>query len=441
MTSFGIEWDTTALVYESGSYKTIDKAPVLSGDNWSVSLESYHADKSRGTNVLSTDCFSSIEAQLGVFKSDNDKIFNIKKFNSAFKKFSIFWEKIIRHKKMIIQGFQFDLLTVIKGSLGIRDYDYYIDCAHSIKGTFDNKWAYTQELHNVKGTPQLTCGIKLEYIVNLFGYTTILLNECDKRQTKCSTIYALNTVNRIREVYNKTFEDLARWKINASKKLCAFIMLCNLYLLTLFLKTSSYTKALLLFKPRTNLRVIYDYLSPNDKKNALLWYKKQTDKNYIEILESLFENPEEGFVITDMNKTSSYIPILGIYNLDDIGSDDSFFTNPNIVGHTIRYMKHGNYEAPHVTIKNDIIQYSDTNELLGFDIGEWCMDGDNVHIEIRGLSTILDLLTNNDKKNKRSDSLPELQITVNTVITKFLNKIFDVKLPTTDTFKFLPTYK
>ena len=175
MTSFGIEWDTSLLVYtKHGDESLIEKAPIVKGDKWAISFESYHAGKNRQTEagILESDCTKSIEAQLGVFRSKKDDYFDTTELCKTLRIFQTYWKNIIEEKKINVKGGEYNVLKSVMGDYIENDIGnkiYFKDCSLTNLGTFNNKWVYTQDkLNNIRGVPQITIVIKVKYIIDNF---------------------------------------------------------------------------------------------------------------------------------------------------------------------------------------------------------------------------------------------------------------------------------
>ena len=117
MTSFGIEWDTNVLIYlpeQKLPDGIIAKNTAVEGDKWSISLEHIRfQDIRKEVPETEKDCMYSLEAQIGVFESKENK-FNIGDINSSIRNFKGMWNTLLREGKITINNVPYPILTYRK---------------------------------------------------------------------------------------------------------------------------------------------------------------------------------------------------------------------------------------------------------------------------------------------------------------------------------------
>jgi hypothetical protein len=152
-TSIGVEWETDICVFDPTiKLKKLDKIPLSCIENlkckeeykdgWTVSLE---------TSISLPKCLFILEGQIGVSCSMNDKKMNKEKLKEQIESFSKFWNQTIKDLKINIDGIDYPIL--------LRDDDIYCNGIPEIKN-----------INLKRGKPQITFGIKLEYIPLLFSF-------------------------------------------------------------------------------------------------------------------------------------------------------------------------------------------------------------------------------------------------------------------------------
>ena len=157
-TSIGVEWETSICVFDpTTKLKKLDKKPLSCVENlkckeeykdgWTVSLED---DKGI------PECLSILEGQIGVSCSMDDKKINKEKLKEQIESFSKFWNETIKDLNININGKDYPIL--------LRDDK--INCKKIKKDNmpFSNIFP----IEKTSGKPQITFGIKLEYIPLLF---------------------------------------------------------------------------------------------------------------------------------------------------------------------------------------------------------------------------------------------------------------------------------
>lgn len=394
MTTFGIEWDTSALICVEEHTKLKEKGVIKKGDKWTITTESFFP-RGKTNEIYKNDSVWNVEVQMGVFESNNPTEFNIIEFQRTCFMFKQEWQNIINKSKID----NLDILTYIKTKEDIDSKNNFLDCNLKMSGVYElddnSKMAYRRILNQIRGVPQITIGINLEYIIGLFRKLKDLLDYCDQEKRQ-KEVFAYNSANIVRIAYNDTVDFFEEIEITYNKNLFAFMLLCNNMLLGLNKKYTSYLKSNFMFKIRTNLRGIYETLSDFEKNIVQFWVYEKERKKLLTSLASdyfnqLIHEPKEGFIITDTGRLLTELPPLGIYSISDDDVLQKLAEN-DAEGASIFYT-YVNSPAPELYINNENkIEYKESSDILNFDIGEWYYNGNTVHIEIRGFSTILDLL-------------------------------------------------
>ena len=431
MTTFGIEWDTSALICVEDPTELKEKGVIKKGDKWTITTESFFP-RGKTNEIYKNDSVWSVEVQMGVFESNNPTEFNIREFQRTCFMFNQEWQNIIKKSKID----NLDILSYVKTKEDINSKDNFLDCDLKMSGVYeldDNfKMAYRRILNQIRGVSQITIGINLEYIIGLFRKLKDLLDYCEQEKRQ-QEVFAYNSANIVRIAYNDTVDFFEENEITDNKNLFAFMLLCNNMLLGLNKKYTSYLKSNFMFKIRTNLRGVYESLNDFEKHIVHIWVYEKETKNLLSSLardyfNRLINEPKEGFVITDTGRLSTELSPLGIYSI----SDDDVLQNlseNDVEGASIFYTYVTN-PAPELYINDENkLEYKENSDILNFDIGEWYYNGNTVHIEIRGFSTILDLLElefmeKNNFKNDVKINLFNLCLKTQYMFEYFFKNIF-----------------
>lgn len=447
MTSMGIEWDTTALILINTN-DFHEKGIIRSGDGWTITNESY-LPKNREQTAL--DCIANLEVQLGVFRSDNEQMFNLLEFARKWYVFEKEWKTIINNKEIKDNtGKTYPVVTklTIPDTTNNRiDKDNYKDCATKIQGFNINRYnkleVYRKNLETVKGLPQITIGIKPQYVIGLYHKLTQLYKEYNK-VLPTPGIKSISSVSIIYTNTDEFLKDNDIWKSSERKnELFVFILLCNNFLINIQQRTnSSYMKASFLFKVRTNLRTFLDVCNFNESDMTVInaWYKKIMSNNNSEYIKNyfyqLFEDPNLGYIL-NKDVLSEYdiyieqsISSLGIYHINKESELLSLVNQTREPIKEVSYDNTYNVLAPEIILDNNEIKFKNYDDRLNFDIGEWTYDG-NIYIEIRGFNIIYEFLY---RKIYNQDPIPSgINITLfkdvpsrtKFIFENFLNKIFE----------------
>lgn len=474
MTSLGIEWDTQGLIYLGGDniytndteYKLqqqlpneyIEKTPAVKGDKWSISLEMINLNKNRTKSNIQpvlSDCLYSLEAQLGVFRSSNEKMFNIDEFFETCKKFQEYWSQMIDNKYIIINNKKYPVLAH-KSLTDIQDgSEYYIDCARQKKGVIkssgDIKWVYTDLLLNVVGKPQITCGIKLKYIISLFSYITKLHNECINNDPNkpCLSVGQQKIFKYIKHAYYDTALQIVALNFQQfdvhSQNVISMIILTNYMFIVLIdvikhgvhFRQDLYTKSFFSIKLRSNLRYMYDtILTKRTRKFYNKWVHSMLNikgfAGFIDNInlmsdwwESFIKTPLYGWVITGIKTKGLIMDIspLGIFN---ISKNQYKILNNHLIFKKVFVDKGTSQELPHIIYKNNHIQYRNADEIKKFDYMEWISVNDTIFFELRGLESLFNLTKNTKtskyiKQPKTNVTSKSLCLYVGVIIKNLLN--------------------
>lgn len=439
MTTFGIEWDTHALLYPSDGKYDDSQDKVLNPSNISnvqFSIEGWDAKekifKEEKNQQLESniDCFKSLEIIMGIFHG-NEKSFNIQEFLETCEEFKIRWNEILESRKININNKEYQLLTYFQTTDEKSEYIplSFKNCKRDITGYIkeDSKYfGYINQLQKIKGVPQITFGVRLKYIVNLFQsfYNFITINNNQNIPATVKRILISYQISRYQLGKLAPRENFLG-KINSKKadddilNLFSFILLCNYFLITIILPAVSYKKALFLFKLRSNLRYIYDTiisekykeLLKNDWKNLLIESIQKNPENFdnnLELIEKILYKIETFWkgVFEDNNE---FVKLATILDPNDLRLVRSYDQQKN----TIKVYSHFRKNVPEILDNGKL----NTDDVYNFDIGEWRTHNDIVFLELRNLD-IFDMLEEDRKQIKHLISSDNLCSYIQEVLLK-----------------------
>lgn len=371
MTSFGVEYDTNILVFLPDRRLPQDlkiKIPFLRDDKLSMTLEYWHPQERK---VSSRDCLVSLEAQMGIFTSDNPRKFNIEDFQKMCTVFTKNWNTMIDRKKISINNVDYDIVIYSKEGK-------FKDCALSIPNS--DTFGYTNDFfrENAIGTAQITIGIRLPYIISIFSYMSKINDE--NREMNSLILGSMENA----------YSSAGHFAANNGIKnldLIAFLMLMAYYINCNIVRNEidkkAYVKAYFGFKIRTNLRIIYDAIGkPETILKDFLEHLVREEEKAVDIVSKLSEdffNPIRGYVMRDMVKKNLEISPLTITK-----NNPSNFIPVDI------FKAWWTREFPEVTETSDTISYTQTPSV---DFGEWDIGENNmIYLEYRGLIATLVVL-------------------------------------------------
>lgn len=425
MTSFGVEFDTTALVYIPGGNLpegVIEKTPAVGQGSWTLSLEGTNPAKKRSGDSdaipTGTDCLYSVEAQMGVFRSPNEKTFNIDAFIQTCSEFKTEWEEMMTSHTITIANKPYDLLTYINHMKTAKGDEFYVDCARSTKGSHEGKddtaWSYMNNLKSVKGKPQLTIGIKLKYVTSLFKGIVGLFKTCDRDTNGCPSVpnkESLVILEKVIDISTKQLVYLADEGIlQRTPNLDSVIMLTN-YILYILVYLSnleemkSYVKAWYAIKLRSNLRVIFDdILTETEQTNYHDWavslggeeFRGYVDpRGIVDIwFNSFFTEKVYAYRIKAVAPTTDLrVPMLGIFHVE---TEQLRSLSDHVQLERIAIDKGYSNRPPELKLISGadgrtVLAYDNIDDITGFDLMEWGATGDTVYLELRGLMAIFSL--------------------------------------------------
>lgn len=309
MTSFGVEWDTSALINLALDPKpgqknqplqllppgTSEKVPFVYGDKWTLTLESINiSEKHSSGNDKKDDCLYTLESQLGVFRSDDPSKFNTSEFKEVCAKFNKFWINMINMQGIVRKNKFYPVLA--HQTINNADIDqgkkYFIDCQKKKPGLIEGKeglmWAYTDLLKSMHGAPQVTVGIELKRVLSLFKFIISHFNRCMKEDTTGKPCKSMKKTwflfGNIKKAYYNTVAQLrvmgyTKFEKIVNENITALIVLTNYYFISMvdgLLKDIKgtefmYIKAFYILKLRSDLRVMFDTFSPSQQEFYRLW--------------------------------------------------------------------------------------------------------------------------------------------------------------------------
>ena len=300
----------------------------------------------------------------------------------------------------------------------------YADCAMKkdiLDRSLDTGVGIFKNLDYITGIPQITCGIDIKYIVHLFKLVHDLLSICYYKGIKSTS----HLVKNVSDSYIELVDLLVNiFGVNVEKFMNERILLCSLIILCIYINKVlkiMYTKDintplkyLFLFKPRSNLKPLYEMLSGDDKKIFNEWaefYISNTDNKLIKVVDDWFKRLTNNK--TDSKDVYQVIKSKGVYkvNLSPIvlyTIDKHNLDRLQKIAH-IRHINIHNIASDNIpptiqiNTENKTITPYETDEIMGYDIGEWGMDINNTtfYIEIRSVKIIKELIECNKTTKNR----------------------------------------
>ena len=453
MTSFGIEWDSDALVNIKQLPPGLkSRRAALKGPGFSITLEGIFFDDKRKINKqeLFSDCNYTLEAQLGVIKSDKEDFFGSTdgltlKYIST--EFNNTWNAIIDDKQIIINDKPYPVLAYVYGpknssffkdSRG-RPLEIYKDCDLTSPGTIPDgniDWAYIKNLDNILGKVQLTCGMRMKFIPNLFKKFTLLTNECLSHRTRCNTIPTVRETDMflfpIKTAYINTWKELIDEKIfdeagntiaeigvELSHNFLAYKMIFNYNQLIREKKYQEelkgnkpckYTKACYSIKIRTNQAFLFYLFQKITKESDIYDYQQIAFTN----IHEPGINPFEIFTTTPNAK--KYLQSVTSYT-------------PKIIKPVKKEM-----DSFPVLDFDEIKQTLYVSNSGDIDFGEWWSKDDTIHFELRTLEIITALINGAPYADQGPDlneaNIPASQINsyIQNIVDNFLNPMISLDI-------------
>jgi len=428
--SFGVEWDTNALLLIDKSQDNLimEKGTIQSGNNWTITKESYNPmQKAPG------DCFASLEAQLGVFYSTNPTRFDSTNYYRTCSEFQSAWKRIIETRQIEVHNTStvFPVLTTVIShkmpttTLGTRWSDcertipgynaYYTNPSEPLDPRNLRYQSYVNNLDKITGIPQLTMGFQLQYCLSVWDYTSKLLDNWKTRPDMLGVLKSGMAVQRIATAWTATINQVVHLTSKGESMTLSvsnLILLCNNHLIGLNKHDVKYLKSAMLYKVRTNLRGIYDAFDDNDKELFDKWCSVilhtpglvpyETPVWSVSDWIEHFYSPLKGYVITHIpDNITTNLSMIGIYSIEP-GTLD-IMQGWNLKFREVNYISsyRSSYSyilAPRIMLDNmGNLRYVDNTEILNFDVGEWCYNG-QIIMELRGMDTIYQLIMAWEKK-------------------------------------------
>ena len=308
MTSFGVEWDTAALInlalppkpgHEDNHLQklppgSLEKVPFIHGDKWTLTLEKTNMNKKRRTSNVykEIDCLYTLESQLGVFNSRDPSKFNTDAFKEVCVNFNQFWVNMIKRQGFTRKGRFYPVLAHYPIKKEDKSKKYFVDCRRTfpglVKGEDNLMWAYTDLLASVGGKPQVTIGIELKRVLSIFKFIVVYFNRCMQEDTTGKPCRSMEKawfiIGIIKKSYYNTVAQLnvmgyTKFGRIVDDNIIAFIVLTNYYFVTMVDRMrlildgagSTYNKAYYMIKLRSNLRVIFDTFTEEQQEFYTLW--------------------------------------------------------------------------------------------------------------------------------------------------------------------------
>ena len=244
-TSIGVEWETDICVFDpTNKLKKLEKIPLSCEkknldckeeykDGWTVSLEN-----AKGLPI----CLSILEGQIGVSCSMDDKKINKEKLKEQIESFSKFWDETIKDLKLNIDGIDYPIL--------LRDDKINCDIPFS-----------HISIERKIGKPQITFGIKLEYIPSLFIFIADKFEKSSKNHKKIFGRFSFfkNSIDKTTEFFmDKKNLDTSDRELVGFLYLVFYIDSVIEYEISQDRLGSNYFKSKFVLKIRTDLYELYE---------------------------------------------------------------------------------------------------------------------------------------------------------------------------------------
>jgi len=406
MTSYGVEFDTNLLVFlptKKLPYGVKIKIPFFKDEKLEMTLETWTPEDKKNS-VL--DCLVSLEVQMGVFRSNDDKKFETDDFKLQCSEFIKKWNKIIDTKKIQIGDKEYDIVIYDKNGK-------FEDCGLSIKT--NRSVGYTKDFFskNAAGTPQITFGIRLPYVISIFAYISELYDKYNDPDTPTLTLYAVYLAYSTAGYYSAEngIKDL---KIISLLMLISYYVNCNIIYNSESPNKKGYVKDYFAFKLRTNLRIIYDRIGkPKEIVKKFLESISTDAGEIISVMEKDFFNPVHAYVLTGTNKNLEIAPLSIVKNK----SSDSF-SGVDV------FMSWWNKNLPEIVETDDTISYSKTPSN---DFGEWTIGpNDTVYIEYRAIVATMSMIRPESFKLLRHLTAEKFCYVINYSMNEILGKALEI---------------
>lgn len=433
MTSFGIEWETNALVRE---IEVQEKTPAKSGNGWSITFEGREFFSSRDglkhEPPLNSDCHYNLEVQIGPVFSDTPTQFNQRNVLRGISEFNReVWNRLVQERKISVNGKD---LQVVSYRVGKVDIPRFIDCNLTEAGfLFDkngNEWGYIKSLDDLIGKVQYTIGIRLEFVPKLFEAITYLVDECNVDITNCGTIVHKKFLNFIPESYKfvKAFE--TQYSNPISNSVIGVLLQFWYSIRTEFElnKTKGiYFKALFHLKPRSNLGTLCSQFNSEQIRIFMDFteFAKQKSPELTGLIIKMLDKMgkmKEGYRLIPLSEKNRIVKGL-------LGTLDIFTASTSLLSQLdVEKVHYCDIIPRKLTEKDGKIKVS-----FPINHGEWIGSEQNVYFEFRSPETIISLLDKRlyneyrermGREKQGMYSISRLSVITNIFIQEFLNKIF-----------------
>lgn len=443
MNSIGIEWETNALIKPTDELLYLPdfninyKIPIKFS-SWSLSLEPAHIYEE-------SICDNRIEVQLGPIYATDFKIQN-RVYDEMCKNFLNDWNKILSSYTISLNKVDFDIFTYSKINDEKKD-EIFRDCYFDKLLTEKDKIGFSKNLSNISGIPQITFGINIKYVIQLFKHVHDLYSKCSgglgnqvddvSNSYKYIKDFIIISISKIDEY--KKLKPIDKFKTFYKKynNVLVLIMIEYYYLLTMKkqFKYGGVLKYRFLFKPRSNIMFLYNKLTDNEKKIFNDWsimYMKQNTSDEEFLVKHFwdFHNPMTAYTIEYNGGLKINVSPLNFYTIDTGISENKikkYETMAKINKVSIHPLNFSNIIEADFDILGKTVHVNPYT-VCDFDIGEWIMDGDIFFFELRSVKKMNELLSGCLVENKLHIHSSVLCEKIGNIIFNFLNTIVDVKL-------------
>jgi hypothetical protein len=449
--SEGAEWETNVVAVLKDDILPpgyIEKTPIKSGHNWSITLESFGHEEAY--------CPFALEIQLGPFFGDTADTFNKNHMHTTCSELTAVWNQMMEEGKMTLDE-QYssygpmDLLITSPFGGGDNTFasckDYYDFTMGRLLDPYAEDGLVSTTViptEYIRGSPQMTVGIKLSKVCDLYAMLFLNVKNCPPG--------SCNLANE-EEIYNISafqVQKLEEAGQSISKELFGLILLVNSHIMGLIAYYNDLrpgdsgpnsnadgghidgTKAMSILKNRSNLMTVLESLNRLDQDSFGRWwfavYSNRGLDSYPEFntisqdqrgrvysfLQQFYQPTTFGYKITS-SKNPRYTTDVSSFIIVSLPENISAKTKIqrafNIEG---PFWVTRPYEQddpavgapPTVVIgRNDTLNFIDTNAIKNFDMGEWSIfEGGIVHVELRAWQTFV--LISGDLENPKQRDIP-----------------------------------
>jgi hypothetical protein len=442
--SMGVEWESVIMVVideaEPGDALPADyveKTPFVSDPanetaSWDISLE-----ENAKIGQENIKCLYILEMQMGVFSTDTGEI-NLEELKATCDSFTDYWNQMAVDGYIERNGKQYPVVALADDH--VPDNETFATCNGKTVVFGGEYTSMIEVIQEAKGKPQMTLGLNIEKvpelyamfivngdgeIVNLWKYTQAIRKPNIEIYTDkflgfsllaTSHLFALSDqytdLVQLEELLVRTTDHETRKKINDKKK-------------------AEYTKSYISLKNRTNLLMITETFTSDEKlllqdwgdfflkgnsgmpinEYIISWINSLCGRDTALIHKAYTVNKKRPSLMrmkrkdrsSDMTsqkrqkeiKYTSAVPSLSLVRIPEyptalkrLGGTDPIRQNYDVKGPFSVISPWANNKPPMVKLDEDRIKFTEIQEIKDFDIGEWVFEDNIVHLEIRDIELL-----------------------------------------------------